>query len=55
MLVISKNKSKSSQAVVKFTMKPVPKPAPKPAPLPMPPSLPLPPNAMGRGVQSNLT
>jgi len=53
MLVISKNKSKSSQAVVKFTMKPVPKPVSRLVPVPMP--LPPPPNAMGRGVQSNLT
>lgn len=53
MLVISKNKSKSSQAVVKFTRtKPVPKPASKPMPLPMP--LP-PPLNFGSGVQRQLT
>jgi len=50
MLVISKNKSKSSQAVVKFTRT---KPAPKPAPLPMPP--PIPPLNFGSGVQKQLT
>jgi len=55
MLTISKNKSKSSQAVVKFTMKPVPKTVSRLAPVPMPPPLPLPPNSLGRGVQSNLT
>ena len=54
MLVISKNKSKSSQAVVKFTRtKPAPKPAPKPTLLPMP--LPLPPLNFGSGVQKQLT
>ena len=54
MLVISKNKSKSSQAVVKFTRtKPAPTPAPKPAPLPMP--LPPPPLNFGSGVQRQLT
>ena len=54
MLVISKNKSKSSQAVVKFTRtKPAPKPAPKPLPLPMP--LPPPPLNFGSGVQKQLT
>ena len=50
MLVISKNKSKSSQAVVKFTRT---KPAPKPAPIPMP--LPMPPLNFGSGVQKQLT
>ena len=56
MLVISKNKSKSSQAVVKFTRtKPAPKPAPLPTPLPMPLPSQLPPLNMGRGVQSQLT
>lgn len=54
MLVISKNKSKSSQAVVKFTRtKPALKRVPKPAPLPMP--LPLPPLNFGSGVQKQLT
>ena len=54
MLVISKNKSKSSQAVVKFTRtKPAPKPAPIPMPLPMP--LPMPPLNFGSGVQKQLT
>jgi hypothetical protein len=54
MLVISKNKSKSSQAVVKFTRtKPAPKTAPKIAPLPMP--LPSPPLNFGSGVQRQLT
>ena len=56
MLVISKNKSKSSQAVVKFTRtKPAPKPAPLPMPLPMPLPSQLPPLNMERGVQSQLT
>lgn len=57
MLTISKNKSKSSQAVVKFTRtKPVPKPIPKLVPLPMPLPLPLPQNIVGGpGVQSRLT
>lgn len=57
MLTISKNKSKSSQAVVKFTRtKPVPKPVPKLAPLPMPLPMPMPQNMVGGpGVQSRLT
>ena len=58
MLVISKNKSKSSQAVVKFTRtKPAPKPAPKPTPLPMPLPMPRPspPLNFGSGVQRQLT
>ena len=57
MLVISKNKSKSSQAVVKFTRtKPAPKPAPKLVPLPMPLPMPLPQNIVGGpGIQSRLT
>ena len=59
MLTISKNKSKSSQAVVKFTRtKPVPKPVPKLAPLPMPLPIPMimPPTMVGGpGVQSRLT
>ena len=56
MLTISKNKSKSSQAVVKFTRtKPVPKSVPIRLPLPMPLPLPPPPLNMGRGVQSQLT
>ena len=57
MLTISKNKSKSSQAVVKFTRtKPVPKPVPKLAPLPMPLPMPIQQNMMGGpGVQSRLT
>ena len=56
MLVISKNKSKSSQAVVKFTRtKPAPKPVPVRLPLPMPLPLPPQPLNMGRGVQSQLT
>jgi hypothetical protein len=54
MLVISKNKSKSSQAVVKFTKKPVKKPpVPILRPLPMPQTL-APPNVRV-GVQSQLT
>jgi len=57
MLVISKNKSKSSQAVVKFTRtKPAPKTVPRLVPLPMP--LPLPPPMplnFGSGVQKHLT
>lgn len=57
MLTISKNKSKSSQAVVKFTRtKPVPKPMPKLAPLPMPLPMSVPQNMVGGpGVQSRLT
>ena len=58
MLVISKNKSKSSQAVVKFTRtKPVPKPVPRlvPIPLPLPMPLPPPPLNFGSGVQKHLT
>ena len=50
MLIISKNKSKSSQAVVKFTRT---KPVPKPVSIRLP--LPPPPLNMGRGVQSQLT
>lgn len=55
MLTISKNKSKSSQAVVKFTKKPTPvvkTTATFRPPLPLPPP-PLP--NMGVGVQSTLT
>ena len=53
MLTISKNSSKSSKAVVKFTSKkPAPKPAPKPMPMPI--LAQIPPN-MGRGVQNSLT
>jgi hypothetical protein len=59
MLTISKNKSKTSHAVVKFTRtKPAPKLVPKisPLPPPLPPPLPIPPPMnFGRGVQSNLT
>jgi len=58
MLVISKNKSKSSQAVVKFTRtKPVPKTVPRlvPIPLPLPMPLPPPPLNFGSGVQKHLT
>ena len=58
MLVISKNKSKSSQAVVKFTRtKPVPKTVPRlvPVPLPLPMPLPPPPLNFGSGVQKHLT
>ena len=57
MLVISKNKSKSSQAVVKFTRtKPAPKPVPRlvPLPMPLPPPPPMPLN-FGSGVQKHLT
>ena len=55
MLTISKNKSKSSQAVVKFTRtKPAKKPVPKSTPGLMPPP-PMPPPNVGRGVQSQLT
>ena len=57
MLVISKNKSKSSQAVVKFTRtKPAPKPVPRlvPLPMPLPPPPPTPLN-FGSGVQKHLT
>ena len=55
MLTISKNKSKSSQAVVKFTKKPAPVVKPPTMirlPLPLPP---LSPSNMRVGVQSNLT
>ncbi len=57
MLTISKNKSKSSQAVVKFTRtKPVPKTVPKLVPLPMPLPIPIPQNMVGGpGIQSRLT
>ena len=53
MLTISKNKSKSSQAVVKFTRT---KPARKPAIIPMPLPMPMPQNMVGgQGIQSRLT
>lgn len=55
MLTISKNKSKSSQAVVKFTKKPAPVVKP-PTTIRMPLPLPsLSPTNMRVGVQSNLT
>lgn len=57
MLVISKNKSKSSQAVVKFTKKTKPVVS-KPMQILLPLQMPLshtPPLNTGRGVQSNLT
>ena len=55
MLTISKNPSKSSKAVVKFTSKnPVPKSMHMPMSMHMPILAQIPPN-MGRGVQNNLT